>query len=82
MNHTEKNNLKGARSSLLQSAYAAYKVTNDPSTRTGVVYYHSIKNISADSKHNYLNWKSYKSGDLQLLNLNIKGISQAAKFKK
>jgi RHS repeat-associated protein len=79
---TENDNLKGARSSLLQAAYAAYKVTNDPVSRTGTMYYHSIMDIKADSKHNYLNWKSYKLGDLQLLNLNIKGISQAAKFKK
>ena len=79
---SEAGNLKGARNSLLQSAYAAYSVSNNLSPRTGVIYYHSIFNISASSKHNYKNWSSYKSGDLELLNLNIKGISQAAKFRR
>ncbi len=79
---SEKRNESGARNNLLQSAYAAYSVSNNLSPRTGVIWYHSIYNISADSKHNYKNWSSYKSGDLQLLNLNIKGISQAAKLRR
>lgn len=79
---SEKRNEKGARASLLQSAYAAYKVSNNLSPSTGVIYYHSHKNLPDDHKYNFKSWASYKKGDLQLLKLNINGISQAAKFKR
>ncbi|MEO1261725.1 MAG: RHS repeat-associated core domain-containing protein [Bacteroidota bacterium] len=59
-------------------ANAAYKVQSDPSSRTGAHYYvspprtvNSIKGLNA-----------YKAGDLQILNLNIKGISGAGKLTK
>ncbi len=69
---------KVARGRLADAVYAAYKVLNDPSSRTGVHYYVSPPRTVNTLKR--LN--AYKAGDLQFLNLNIKGISGAAKLKK
>ena len=67
---------KFLRHSLAQAAFAAYGVMNSPALRTGAHYYASPP-IKADY---FKSLPAYKAGHLELLNLNITGISTAAKL--
>ena len=75
---SESRNEAGARSNLSQAAYAAFKVTTDPNSRKGVLYYHSLPS----GNNAYQTWPSYIAGDLELLNLNINGITGSARLKR
>ena len=66
------------RRQLAEAAYAAYFVLNFPNSRTGVHYF-----LSPPRAVDYLRtYPAYKHGNMEILNLNIEGISAAGKLTK
>ena len=69
---------KIARGKLAEAVYAAFKVKNDKSSRTGAMFYVSPPNTEKTLK----SYNAYKEGNMELLKLDINGISGAGKLTK